>query len=115
MSRRTVVLELAGEHKLARDLVAGGVFVPSCTLSLNEDVTLVLRNGDLELQVGATCVWVDPVSGSGLQLVGCDADMRQRIAALAAGMAVGDSTPARGRSPRASVGDSGAVRVGGEI
>ena len=28
MSHRTVELELAGNHQLARDLVAGGVFVP---------------------------------------------------------------------------------------
>jgi hypothetical protein len=85
VSQRTVVLELAGDHQIARDLVAGGVFVPGETLAFGDEVALVLRNGDAELSVRATCVWVDGTRGSGLQLVGCDAEMKQQIAALAEG------------------------------
>ena len=82
MAPRTVVLELAGEHKLARDLVAGGVFVPGERLKLNEDCSLVLRGANEQMIVTATCVWVDG-NGSGLQLVGCDAGMKEQITALA--------------------------------
>src|SRR5687767_14610175 len=82
MSQRTVTLELAGEHQLARDLVAGGVFVPGERLKLGEDCALVLRGRGEELIVTATVVWVDD-RGTGLQLAGCDADMKQHIALLA--------------------------------
>ena len=82
MSQRTVVLELAGDHQLARDLVAGGVFVPGEQLALGEDCALVLRGRDEELVLTAKCVWVGG-NGTGLQLVGCDADMKARITQLA--------------------------------
>lgn len=80
---RTVELELAGQPALARDLVAGGVFVPGVTLTMGEDIELLLRGTTGELRLRATCVWVNGSQGSGLQLTGCDADMKQRIAALA--------------------------------
>jgi hypothetical protein len=80
---RTVELELAGQPALARDLVAGGVFVPGVTLTMGEDIELLLRGTTGELRIRATCVWVNGVQGSGLQLFGCDADMKQRITALA--------------------------------
>ena len=82
MSQRTVTLELAGEHQLARDLVAGGVFVPGERLTMGEDCALVLRGRGEELRVTATVVWVDD-RGTGLQLAGCDAEMKQHIAKLA--------------------------------
>lgn len=79
----TVVLELAGDHKLARDLVAGGVFVPGYNLALNEECELVLRGADAtELRIAARVVWSD-ASGIGLQLHDCNAELKQRIAALA--------------------------------
>jgi hypothetical protein len=81
---RIVELELAGQPALARDLVAGGVFVPGVTLAMGEDIELLLRGAAGELRVRATCVWVNGAQGSGLQLTGCDADMKQRISALAA-------------------------------
>jgi hypothetical protein len=91
---RTVVVELADNHQLARDLVAGGVFVPD-VLALGDDCALVLRNGDAKLELRATCVFV-AAKGSGLQLVDCDADMKQRIVALASGMTgISVSAPAR--------------------
>jgi hypothetical protein len=91
---RTVVLELADNHQLARDLVAGGVFVPE-VLALGDEVALVLRNAGATLELRALCVFVDAAKGSGLQLIDCDADMKQRIIALASGMTgVAVSAPA---------------------
>ncbi len=83
MSDRTVVLELAGEHKLARDLVAGGVFVPGETIPLNEECELVLRDAVDEIRVRAIVVFANG-DGVGLQLHNCDADLKQRIASLGA-------------------------------
>ncbi|NVB82291.1 MAG: hypothetical protein HOV81_28175 [Kofleriaceae bacterium] len=83
MSRPIVVLELAGQPALARDLAAGGVFVPGCTLAMNQECDLVLRGGGRELTVGAQCVWVDGTRGSGLQLIGCDGELKQQIAEMA--------------------------------
>ena len=80
---RIVELELAGQPALARDLVAGGVFVPGVTLTMGEDIELLLRGSTGELRLRATCVWVNGDQGSGLQLTGCDTDMKQRISALA--------------------------------
>jgi hypothetical protein len=88
MSQRTVVLQLGTDLQLPRDLVAGGVFVPGEALTLGEDCLLVLRNADKSLELHAQCVFVDAAKGSGLQLVGCDADMKQQIIALAAGMSL---------------------------
>ena len=85
MSQRTVMLDLAGENQLARDLVAGGVFVPEL-LALGEECRLVLSNEDSLLELHALCVYVDQQRGSGLQLVGCDAQMKHQIIALASGM-----------------------------
>lgn len=82
MSQRTVVLELAGDHQLARDLVAGGVFVPGVQLERGEECALVLRGKGAVLTLSATCVWID-ARGSGLQLAGCDAEMKQHILSLA--------------------------------
>ncbi len=82
MSQRTVVLELAGDHQLARDLVAGGVFVPGAQLERGEECALVLRGKGVALTVSATCVWID-ARGSGLQLAGCDAEMKRHILSLA--------------------------------
>jgi hypothetical protein len=89
VSRPTVVLELAADPRLAKDLEAGGVFVPGCTVGLNEDCELVVRGGGGEVTVAARVVWVDGTRGAGLQLVGVDAEMKQRIAELAS-----DSQPA---------------------
>jgi hypothetical protein len=82
MSRPTVVLDLAGKHELARDLVAGGVFVPGCTVALNVECELVVRNAEDELHAHAIVVFAN-ADGAGLQLVNCDAELKQRIAALA--------------------------------
>src|SRR3569623_2580456 len=80
MARPTVVLDLAGKHELARDLVAGGVFVPGCAVPLNEECELVVRGAD-EIRVAARVVFVN-AAGAGLQLL-CDPGLKQKIAALA--------------------------------
>ncbi|HEY1555582.1 MAG TPA: hypothetical protein VGF94_12180, partial [Kofleriaceae bacterium] len=82
MGRPTVVLELAGEHGLARDLVAGGVFVPGCTAKLDEECELIVRAPGGELVVAARVVWIDAGRGAGLQLL-CDGEARQRLGELA--------------------------------
>ena len=81
MARPQVVLDLDGKHELARDLAAGGVFVPGAAVSLNEECELVLRGAE-EVHVAAIAVFVN-AAGAGFQLLGCDADTKQRIAALA--------------------------------
>jgi hypothetical protein len=81
------MLELAGDHELARDLVAGGVFVPGYDLPMNEDCELVLRGAGGELRVAARVVWSNG-AGVGLQLDGCGPELKQRIAALAEGTGV---------------------------
>ena len=83
MARPTVLLDLAGKHELARDLVAGGVFVPGCTVELNVECELIVKNGDDEVRTSALVVFANP-AGAGLQLIGCDADLKQKISALAA-------------------------------
>jgi hypothetical protein len=83
MPRPTVVLDLFADHDLARDLVAGGVFVPECTVGINEDCFLVVRVGDDELRVDARVVFVDPGKGAGLQILGHGPELREKIAALA--------------------------------
>src|SRR3569623_3046938 len=83
MARPQVALDLDGKHELARDLAAGGVFVPGAAVALNDECELLLRGGHgEELRVAASVVFVN-AAGAGLQLVGCDAEMKQRIAALA--------------------------------
>lgn len=86
MARPTVVLELAGDHKLARDLVAGGVFVPGCALAILEDCELIVRAGSDELKVEARVVFVDP-RGAGLELVACSPETRQQLADMAKSVA----------------------------
>jgi len=81
MARPQVVLDLDGKHELARDLAAGGVFVPGAELALNDECEVVLRGAE-EVRVAALVVFVN-ASGAGLQLIGCDAELKQRIAALA--------------------------------
>jgi hypothetical protein len=80
----TVTLDVAGNEQLARDLAAGGVFVPGCTIAMNEDCELVVRSGGDEVVLAARVVWVDGTRGVGLQLLACDAGMRARLEAMAA-------------------------------
>ena len=94
MTRPTVVLELGQDCQLARDLSAGGVFVPTCELELDVDCDLLLRGAGSELRVPARVVWHAPGRGAGLQLLGCDAQLRAQIAALGAAAAAAASPAA---------------------
>jgi hypothetical protein len=84
VARPTVTLEVAGNDQLARDLAAGGVFVPGCTLAMNEDCELVVRGGGDEVVLAARVVWVDSARGAGLQLLVCDPATRTRLEAMTA-------------------------------
>jgi hypothetical protein len=78
------MLELTGNEQLARDLAAGGVFVPGCALAMNEDCELVVRGGGDEVVLDARVVWIDGTRGAGLQLLACDAATRARLEHMAA-------------------------------
>jgi len=80
--RATVVLELA-ESTLARDLGAGGVFVPGCSLAIDTDCILVVRGAAGELALEARCVFVDGNGGAGLQIYKFTAELKDQILALA--------------------------------
>ncbi|MBA3454133.1 MAG: hypothetical protein H0T42_13650 [Deltaproteobacteria bacterium] len=88
MGRPKVVIDLH-EANCARDLFAGGMFVGSaaiaaagCALAFNDEVDLVVRSGNRELTLHARVVFVDPATGAGLELLGFDAGMKERIAQL---------------------------------
>jgi hypothetical protein len=81
-ARPTVVIELATDGRQARDLSAGGVFVPGCALALLADCELVVRGAAGELRLEARVVFLDP-HGAGLELVGFGPEMKEQLAALA--------------------------------
>ncbi|MDQ3336194.1 MAG: PilZ domain-containing protein [Myxococcota bacterium] len=82
MERPTVVIELADDPKLSRDLSAGGVFVPRCALELNADCTLVVRGPAEEIELAARVVYVDPKTGAGLELIGFTPALRDHLTKL---------------------------------
>lgn len=77
-----VVLDLAEDAQLARDLAAGGVFVPGCTEPLMAEIELAIRAGDEQVVVAARVVFVNE-SGAGCELVACPPEVKDRLAALA--------------------------------
>jgi hypothetical protein len=81
--RSQVVIELAGNAALARDLAAGGVFVPGCTLALAEECELVVCGANHRLSLPARVVYVDEQRGAGLELIGFSTAMRAQLAELA--------------------------------
>lgn len=76
------MLDLAGDHQLARDLAAGGVFVPGCALPLLADCELVVRADDEEIVCAARIVFANE-AGAGLELVACPPEVLERLAQLA--------------------------------
>jgi hypothetical protein len=88
-ARPTVVLELDNDTKLARDLAAGGVFVPGCTIAVFEDCELVVRGADTELTLAARVVFVD-ANGAGLELVDCAPEVMAQLAAMGKAATVDD-------------------------
>ena len=82
MGRSMVQLELAADSRIARDLGAGGVFVPACELAINEQCELVVRCSLREIHLDARVVYIDGQGGAGLELVGFGPAMKARLAAF---------------------------------
>jgi hypothetical protein len=81
--RPTVVIELAGNAALARDLAAGGVFVSGCTLAMAQECELVVCGAHHQLSLPARVVYIDEQRGAGLELIGFSTAMRTQLAELA--------------------------------
>jgi hypothetical protein len=77
-----VVIELAADARFARDLSAGGVFVPGCTLRLAEECDLVVCGANHRLMLAARVVYVDEQRGAGLELVGFSPELKAELAEL---------------------------------
>lgn len=78
-----MVIELADHPPFARDLSAGGVFVPACELRLTEECDLVVCGLTHQMVIPARVVYVDP-RGAGLELLGFTPEMKAQLAELAA-------------------------------
>jgi len=98
MARAELVLEVTDDPALARDLMAGGVFIAGRELAMYEDCDLVVRRAGVELRVAARAVWIKPGSGTGLQLT-CSAEAKQQLSALVRG----EPTPVDGGAATAPV------------
>jgi hypothetical protein len=83
MPRPTIVLELAEYASFARDLAAGGLFVPGCAIEMGTDCDLCVRGASGELTVPARVVFVDPTRGAGLELDHPDVATKERLIQLA--------------------------------
>jgi len=77
-----VTVDLGGDERIAKDLGAGGLFVPGCELAIDEECDLVVRAGGEEHTIAARVVWRDE-SGAGMQLA-CDAETRVHLVELTA-------------------------------
>jgi hypothetical protein len=82
VSRSTVVIELAADARFARDLAAGGVFVPGCALRLADECDLVVCGANHRLMLPARVVYVDEHRGAGLELVGFSIEVKAQLAEL---------------------------------
>jgi len=83
VSRPTVIIELAGDAQFSRDLAAGGVFIPGCTLRLTEECELVVRGAEHQIVVPARVVYLDEHGGAGLELIGFSTELKAQLAELA--------------------------------
>ncbi len=81
MSRPPVVIELASA---VTQLSSGGVFAPDGGLTYNDSCEVVVRSPAGELRLAARCVYVDPVRGAGLEILGFDATVKEQLARLVA-------------------------------
>lgn len=81
------MIELASDARFAKDLAAGGVFVPARGFQVLDEIDLVVRGSAGELCLHARVVYIDPANGCGLELVGFGSEIKERLAQLA-------STPA---------------------
>jgi hypothetical protein len=126
VERPQVAIELS--EALARDIATGGVFVPGCSVTLNEECALVVHGPREEIELVARVVYVDPRTGAGLELVGFSAALREHLAnlfdawlaesSLAVDIeppaTVADDVPSTRRSARSDVIDAPATEADGE-
>jgi hypothetical protein len=85
VQRPTVVIELAqlgADAPIARDLAAGGLFVPDCVLRLGEECDVVVRGARHQIWLPARAVYVDERGGAGLELIGFSSELKAQIAEL---------------------------------
>lgn len=87
---RTVILELADNPRFVEDVSAGGVFVPDGDLALNDHCELVVRGPSGEMVLPARVVYIDPVRGTGIELLGFGATIKAQVVALAQAPAASD-------------------------
>jgi hypothetical protein len=80
--RSTVVIELAGDATLSRDLAAGGVFVRGYALRIAEECELVVCGAHRRVSLPARVVYIDEQRGAGLELIGFSNAMRAQLAEL---------------------------------
>ncbi|HEX7837516.1 MAG TPA: hypothetical protein VF469_08645 [Kofleriaceae bacterium] len=77
------MIELVSDAPLARDLAAGGVFVPGCALRMDDECDLVVCGANRRISVPARVVYVDEgAGGTGLELIGFSTEMRDQLAEL---------------------------------
>lgn len=91
MGKPAFVIELAEDAQLAKDLAAGGVFVPALGLNVFDELDLRVKGAAGEMMINARVVYIDPARGAGLELVGFGPEMKERLLALGASI---DETPA---------------------
>jgi len=65
----------------AAQVSAGGVFVAGCALPIATECTILVRGAAGALELAARVVFVDG-SGAGLEILGLDAELRAKLAAL---------------------------------
>ncbi len=110
MSRPPVVIELASAVK---QLSSGGVFAPDGGLTHNDDCEVVVRSPAGELRLAARCVYVDPVRGAGLEILGFDATVKEQLARLVASTEAAAAVPPPTVSVAAAKDDLDAALDGG--
>lgn len=81
--RPDVEVELA---TCGKDLSVGGIFVPGVTLEAMSECTVVVKHGDVELRLPAKVVYAAPGGGAGLELIGFNAEIREKLAQLSNGV-----------------------------
>jgi hypothetical protein len=111
--RPTVVVELIADARHARDLSAGGIFVPGCALALNSECDLVVRSAADELRIDARVVFLDPRRGAGLELVGFCPEMKERLALLVAAVPADEPAIIHAPRPRDPADDTGRLGADG--
>lgn len=83
MSRPSYTIELALDARFAKDLAAGGVFVPARGFNVLDEIDLVVKGNAGELCLHARVVYIDPANGCGLELLGFGPEIKEQLAQIA--------------------------------